>query len=130
MYVNLHFYQPINNQMNKSTMQDMIENNIPTLEYLNNCDELIEFVCNELIDYPLDTVMFQGDTLEVTKTDLTYEEFGIIKGDTLVSISSSAEGFFDLHAVKSPMSFNDSFPCIVMPNYVKEELIATLKGEC
>ena len=115
--------------MNKSTMQDMIENNIPTLEYLNNCDELIEFVCNELIDYPLDTVMFQGDTLEVTKTDLTYEEFGIIKGDTLVSISSSAEGFFDLHAVKSPMSFNDSFPCIVMPNYVKEELIATLKGE-
>ena len=47
-------------------MQDMIENNIPTLEYLNNCDELIEFVCNELTDYPLDTVMFQGDTLEVT----------------------------------------------------------------
>lgn len=115
--------------MNKSTMQDMIENTIPTLEYLNNCDELIEFVCNELTDYPLDTVMFQGDTLEVTKTDLTYEEFGIIKGDTLVSISSSAEGFFDLHAVKSPMSFNDSLPCIVMPNYVREELIATLKGE-
>ena len=115
--------------MNKSTMQDMIENTIPTLEYLNNCDELIEFVCNELTDYPLDTVMFQGDTLEVTKTDLTYEELGIIKGDTLVSISSSAEGFFDLHAVKSPMSFNDSLPCIVMPNYVREELIATLKGE-
>lgn len=107
----------------------MIKTNLPTLVTLNNCDELIEFVCNELADYPGDIVEFQGDNLEVTKTDLSYEEIGVIKGDTLVSISSSAEGFFDLHAVKSPMSFNDSFPCIVMPNYVREELIATLKGE-
>ena len=107
----------------------MIKTNLPTLVTLNNCDELIEFVCNELADYPGDIVEFQGDNLEVTKTDLSYEEIGVIKGNTLVSISSSAEGFFDLHAVKSPMSFNDSFPCIVMPNYVREELIATLKGE-
>lgn len=107
----------------------MIKTNLPTLVTLNNCDELIEFVCNELADYPGDIVEFQGDNLEVTKTDLSYEEIGVIKGDTLVSISSSAEGFFDLHAVKSPMSFNDSFPCVVVPNYVREELIATLKGE-
>lgn len=107
----------------------MIKTNLPTLVTLNNCDELIEFVCNELADYPGDIVEFQGDNLEVTKTDLSYEEIGVIKGNTLVSISSSAEGFFDLHAVKSPISFNDSFPCIVMPNYVREELIATLKGE-
>ena len=107
----------------------MIKTNLPTLVTLNNCDELIKFVCNELADYSCDIVVFQGDNLEVTKTDLSYEEIGVIKGDTLVSISSSAEGFFDLHAVKSPMSFNDSFPCIVMPNYVREELIATLKGE-
>lgn len=107
----------------------MIKTNLPTLVTLNNCDELIKFVCNELADYPCDIVVFQGDNLEVTKTDLSYEEIGVIKGDTLVSISSSAEGFFDLHAVKSPMNFNDSFPCIVMPNYVREELIATLKGE-
>ena len=107
----------------------MIKTNLPTLVTLNNCDELIEFVCNELADYPLDTVMFQGDELEVTKTDLTYEELGVIKGDTLVSISSSAEGYFDLHAVKSPIYFSDSFPCVVVPNYVREELIATLKGE-
>lgn len=99
------------------------------MNILNNCDELIEFVCNKLTDYPCDIVEFQGDTLEVTRTDLSYEEIGVIKGDTLVSISSSAEGFFDLHAVKSPMSFNDNFPCVVVPNYVREELIATLKGE-
>lgn len=77
------------------------------MKILNNCDELIKFICNELADYPCDTVEFQGDILEVTKTDLSYEEIGVIKGDTLVSISYSAEGFFDLHAVKSPMSFND-----------------------
>ena len=99
------------------------------MKILNNCDELIEFVCNELADYPGDIVEFQGDTLEVTKTDLSYEEIGVIKGNTLVSISSSAEGFFDLHAVKSPMSFDDNFPCVVVPDYIKDELIATLKGE-
>ena len=97
------------------------------MKRLNNCDELVKFICNELADYSLDTVMFQGDILEVTKTDLSYEEIGVIKGDTLVSISSSAEGFFDLHAIKSPMSFNDSFPCVVVPSYVREELITTLK---
>lgn len=102
---------------------------IPTLAVCRNCNELIDFAINMLNDYSLDFLEFQGDTLEVTKTDLSYEELGVIKGDTLVSISSSAEGFFDLHAVKSPMSFNDNFPCIVVPNYVREELIATLKDE-
>ena len=97
------------------------------MKRLNNCDELVKFICNELADYSLDTVMFQGDILVVTKTDLSYEEIGVIKGDTLVSISSSAEGFFDLHAIKSPMSFNDSFPCVVVPSYVREKLITTLK---
>ena len=107
----------------------MIKTNFPTLVTLNNCDELIEFVCKELADYTCDIVIFQGDILEVTKTDLSYEGIAVIKGDTLVSISSSAEGFFDLHAIKSPMSFDDNFPCVVVPNYVREELIATLKGE-
>ena len=102
---------------------------VATLAVCNNCNELIDFAINKLNDYPLDFLEFQGDTLEVTKTDLSYEEVGVIKGNTLISISSSAEGFFDLHTVKSPMNFNDSFPCVVVPNYVREELIATLKGE-
>ena len=102
---------------------------VATLAVCNDCNELIDFVINKLDNYPLDFLEFQGDTLEVTKTDLSYEEFGIIKGNTLVTISSSAEGFFDLHAVKSPMSFNNNFPCVVVPDYVREELIATLKGE-
>ena len=105
----------------------MIKTNLPTLVTLNNCDELIEFVCNELADYTCNIVIFQGDILEVTKTDLSYEGIAVIKGDTLVSISSSAAGFFDLHAIKSPIDFTkDSFPCVVVPDYVKDELIDTL----
>ena len=105
----------------------MIKTNLPTLVTLNNCDELIEFVCNELADYACDIVIFQGDILEITKTDLSYEEIKVIKGDTIVSISSSAEGFFDLYAIKSPIDFTkDSFPCVVVPDYVKDELIDTL----
>ena len=107
----------------------MLKSNLPAPIVLNNCDELIEFVCNELTGYPCDTIMFQGDILEVTKTDLSCEEIGFIKGDTLVSISSSNENSFGLHAVKSPVNTKDLIPCIVMPNYVKDELIATLKGE-
>lgn len=100
------------------------------MKILNNCTELIEFVCNELTDYSCNSIMFQGDVLEVTKTDLSYEELGVIKGDILISISTSAEGFFDLHAVKSPIDFTkDSFPCIVVPDYVKDELIATLTNK-
>lgn len=69
---------------------------VATLAVCNNCDELIDFAINKLNDYPLDFLEFQGDTLEVTKTDLSYEEFGIIKDNTLISISSSAEGFFEI----------------------------------
>lgn len=100
------------------------------MKIINNCDELIEFVYNELVDYSCNSVMFQSDELEVTKTDLSYEELGVIKGDILISLSTSAEGFFDLHAVKSPIDFTkDSFPCIVVPDYVKDELITTLTNK-
>ena len=96
---------------------------------LNNCDELIEFVMNELSEYSDHVVMFQGDILEIDETDLSYEEFGVIKDDTLISISSSTGSDFDLHAIKGLINFEKSYPCIVVPNYVRNELIATLKGE-
>ena len=96
---------------------------------LNSCDELIEFVMNELSEYSDHVVMFQGDILEIDKTDLSYEEFGIIKNDTLISISSSTGSDFDLHAIKGLINFEKSYPCVVVPNYVRNELIATLKGE-
>ena len=96
---------------------------------LNSCNELIEFVMNELSEYSDHVVMFQGDILEIDETDLSYEEFGVIKDDTLISISSSTGSDFDLHAIKGLINFEKSYPCVVVPNYVRNELIATLKGE-
>ena len=117
------------------------------MRILNSCDELIEFVMNELSEYSDHVVMFQGDVLEIDetdlsyeefevvdvfgidKTDLSYEEFGVIKNDTLISISSSTGSDFDLHAVKGLINFEKSYPCIVVPNYMRNGLIAALKGE-
>ena len=99
------------------------------MRILKNFDELIEFVMNELSEYSDHVVVFQGDVLEIDKTDLSYEEFGVIKDDTLISISSSTGSDFDLHAIKGLINFRLSYPCVVVPNYVRNELIATLKGE-
>ena len=96
---------------------------------LNSCDELIEFVMNELSEYSDHVIMFQGDILEIDETDLSYEEFGVIKDDTLISISSSTGSDFDLHAVKGLINFEKSYPCVVVPNYMRNGLIAALKGE-
>lgn len=99
------------------------------MRILNSYDELIEFVMNELSEYSDHVVMFQGDILEIDETDLSYEEFGVIKDDTLISISSSTGSDFDLHAIKGLINFEKSYPCVVVPNYMRDGLIATLKGE-
>ena len=99
------------------------------MRILKNFDELIEFVMNELSEYSDHVVMFQGDILEIDETDLSYEEFGVIKDDTLISISSSTGSDFDLHAIKGLIDFEKSYPCVVVPNYMRNGLIAALKGE-
>ena len=99
------------------------------MRILKNFDELIEFVMNELSEYSDHVVMFQGDVLEIDETDLSYEEFGVIKNDTLISISSSTGSDFDLHAIKGFINFEKSYPCVVVPNYMRNGLIAALKGE-
>ena len=99
------------------------------MRILKNFDELIEFVMNELSEYSDHVVMFQGDILEIDETDLSYEEFGVIKDDTLISISSSTGSDFDLHAIKGLINFEKSYPCVVVPNYMRNGLIAALKGK-
>lgn len=98
------------------------------MRILKNFDELIEFVMNELSEYSDSVVVFQGDVLEIDKTDLSYEEFGVIKDDTLISISSSTGSDFDLHAIKGLINFEKSYPCVVVPNYMRSGLIAALRG--
>lgn len=98
------------------------------MRILKNFDELIEFVMNELSEYSDPVVVFQGDILEIDETDLSYEEFGVIKDDTLISISSSTGSDFDLHAIKGLINFRLSYPCVVVPNYMRSGLIAALRG--
>lgn len=98
------------------------------MRILKNFDELIEFVMNELSEYSDPVVVFQGDVLEIDETDLSYEEFGVIKDDTLISISSSTGSDFDLHAIKGLINFRLSYPCVVVPNYIRNGLIAALRG--
>lgn len=99
------------------------------MRILKNFDELIEFVMNELSEYSDPVVVFQGDILEIDETDLSYEEFGVIKDNTLISISSSTGSDFDLHAIKGLVNFEKSYPCVVVPNYIRNGLIAALKGK-
>ena len=99
------------------------------MRILKNFDELIEFVMNELSEYSDSVVMFQGDVLEIDETNLSYKKFGVIKDDTLISISSSTGSDFDLHAIKGLINFEKSYPCVVVPNYIRNGLIAALKGE-
>ena len=99
------------------------------MRILKNFDELIEFVMNELSEYSDPVVVFQGEVLEIDETDLGYEEFGVIKDDTFISISSSTRSDFDLHAIKGPVNFRLSYPCVVVPNYMRSGLITALIGE-
>ena len=98
------------------------------MRILKNFDELIEFVMNELSEYSDPVIVFQGDVLEIDETDLSSEEFGVIKDDTLISISSSTGSDFDLHAIKGLINFRLSYPCVVVPNYMRSGLIAALRG--
>lgn len=99
------------------------------MKNIHNCDELIKFLVNEFSVYPWDSIEFQGDTLDITMTDYTYEELGFIVDNTLISIASSAEGYFDVKACTAPIKFGEPARSICIPDYVKEELIATLSGE-
>ena len=93
---------------------------------LNNCSELIKFIIEELNDYKYNVVKFQGEAIEVTTTTLDYIDIGVIKGRCLITLSKSAEGAFDLHCIHGIVHFNKQYPCVVVPNYVKEELLDAL----
>ena len=96
------------------------------MKSLNNCDELIKFIIEELNDYKYDVIKFQEDTIEVTKTTLNYTDIGLIKGRCLITLSRSADGAFDVHCIHGIVHFNKQYPCVAVPNYVKQEFIETL----
>jgi hypothetical protein len=115
--------------MNKSTMQDMIENTIPTLEYLNNCDELRDFMMYHFDDPLNGTACFQGDMVE-------FNGYAVPKEGEVIPVDGYGVNFTvgTVNEVTNTFvltlgKFTDEAYGVKLPAYVREELIATLKSE-
>lgn len=94
------------------------------MKYLYNCDDLVAFTRDELINYPYSVVWLCGELIEVCRTDRQYPVCTV--GDIFVS-DGDINGYFFLQNVNT--EYPMMTPTIMVPNYQKEELIATLKGE-
>lgn len=95
------------------------------MKILNNCDELIQFMYEELSQYPLNKIMFQGDFLDVIRIGVQYPSY--VVGDLFIS-EREIDNYFFFQLVKVTCIPRNT-PTVMVPNYVKDELIATLKGE-
>lgn len=107
----------------------MCENNIPTFEYFNSCDELRDFMLSNL-DKSLSVIAdFQGDTVEfdgyvVPKKGEVIPVDGYDVNFTVGTINGGTKTF-----VLTLGKFTDEALGVELPAYVREELIATLQGE-
>lgn len=97
---------------------------------LNNCDELLSFMYSSYDSPYQGYVEFQGDILPMNgmspSVDMIivspkYKRTAFILGPTV-------DDEFKLSIVKD-CAFMDELPSVVLPEYVKVELIATIKGE-
>lgn len=104
-------------------------NNIPTFEYLNNCNELRDFMINHFNSPLNSTVCFQGDMVE-------FDGYAVPKKGEVIPVDSYSANFtvgtvnevtntFVLTLGKS----TDEAYGVELPAYVREELIATLQDK-
>lgn len=102
--------------------------NIPTLENINSCDDLKAFMLSHLDESLSGTAYFQGNTIEFNGYAIP-KEGEIIPvdnyGNFTVGTVSEITGTFVLTLGKS---YDEAFG-VELPSYVREELIATLKGK-
>lgn len=111
------------------TVFTMCENNIPTFEYFNNCDELRDFMLSHL-DEPLSIIAdFQGDMIE-------FDGYAVPKKGEVIHMDSYDADFTvgTINEVTKTFvltlgKFTDEACGVELPAYVREELIATLQGE-
>ena len=106
----------------------MCENNISTLENLNSCGDLKAFMIFHLDESLSGVACFQGDMVEFNGYSVP-KEGEIIPvdnyGNFTVGTVSEVTNTFVLTLGKS---YDEAFG-VELPSYVREELIATLKGE-
>ena len=108
-------------------MNNTISSQIPTLENLNNCDELRDFMMSHFDDPLIGTSCFQGDMVEFDGYAVPKEGEVIPVGNanfTVGTINEVTDTF-----VLTVGKFTDEDYGVELPAYVREELIATLIGE-
>lgn len=107
----------------------MCENNIPTFEYFNSCGDLKTFMLSHL-DESLSVIAdFQGGMVEfdgyaVPKEGEVIPVDGYNVNFTVGTVNEVTNTF-----VLTLGKFADEAFGVELPAYVREELIATLKGE-
>lgn len=100
------------------------------LRNVDDCYELVEFICNELDSYPYEGIFFRGDFFAVSESTVEKEISAIIKDNTLIVTYPPSNGYFLLTALKSPIDLKQNlFPCITIPCYLREELFNVLLEE-
>lgn len=107
----------------------MCENNIPTFEYFNSCDELRDFMLSHL-DKSLSVIAdFQGDTVE-------FDGYAVPKEGEVIPVDGYGVNFTvgTVNEVTKTFvltlgKFTDEALGVELPAYIREELIATLQGE-
>ena len=110
------------------TVFTMCENNIPTLENLNSCDELRDFMLFHLDESLSGTADFQDDIVE-------FNGYAVPKEGEIIPVDSygnftvgTVNEVTNTFVVTLGKSVDEAFG-VELPAYVREELIATLKGE-
>ena len=104
----------------------MCENNIPTLENLNSCDELRDFMMYHFDESLSGTADFQGDVVE-------FDGYGVPKEGEIIPVDNygnftvgNVNEITNTFVVTLGKSIDEAFG-VELPTYVREELIATLK---
>ena len=103
--------------------------NIPTLENLNSCDDLKAFMLSHLDESLSGTADFQGNIIE-------FDGYGVPKEGEIIPVDGYDVNFIvgtvsdvtNTFVLTLGKSYDEAFG-VELPAYVREELIATLKGE-
>ena len=107
----------------------MCENNIPTLENLNSCGELRDFMLSHL-DESLSVIAdFQGDMVEFDGYAVPKEGEVIPVDDYDVNFTVGTINEVTKTFVLTLGNSIDEAYGVELPAYVREELIATLNGD-
>ena len=107
----------------------MLENNIPTLGYLHNCDGLKAFLMFHIDDPICGTADFQGDMVEFTGYAVPKEgEVIPVDGYGVNFTVGTVNEVTNTFVLTLGKSIDEAYG-VELPAYVREELIATLKDE-